>query len=122
MDRELNTQKEILKQMEMTKKDYIKKLKKDLDTVEHRYQHLLNENCMIGEDFRSKAADNAHHAKTLEKRIEDLQDDIKKLNVKMDEKDLELVILGRQSETFQMQDEEPLTHFDEMRKSRDHYQ
>ena len=40
----------------------------------------------------------------------------------MDEKDLELVILGRQSETFQMQGEETLTHFDEMRKSRDHYQ
>ena len=108
--------------MEMTKKDYIKKLKKDLDTVEQRYRQLLNENCMVGEDFRSKAADNAHYAKTLEKRIEDLQNDIKKLNVKMDAKDLELAILGQQSETFQMQGEETLTHFDEMRKSRDHYQ
>ena len=53
LDRELNTQKEILKQMEMTKKEYINKLKKELDTVETRYQHLINENAMIGEDFRS---------------------------------------------------------------------
>jgi len=58
LDRELNTQKEILKQMEMTKKEYIGKLKKELDTIEIRYQHLLNENSMIGEDFRSRAYDN----------------------------------------------------------------
>ena len=58
LDRELHTQKEILKQMEMTKKEYIDKLKKELDTIEIRYQHLLNENCMIGEDFRSQAREN----------------------------------------------------------------
>lgn len=34
LDRELNTQKEILKQMEMTKKEYIQRLKKELDTIE----------------------------------------------------------------------------------------
>jgi chromosome segregation ATPase len=37
LDRELHTQKEILKQMEMTKKEYIDKLKKELDTIEIRY-------------------------------------------------------------------------------------
>ena len=44
--------------MEMTKKEYINKLKKELDTIELRYQHLLNENAMIGEDFRSRAMAN----------------------------------------------------------------
>ena len=62
LDRELNTQKEILRQMEMTKKEYIKKLKKELDTIEQRYQHLLNENAMIGEDFRSRALANIVYA------------------------------------------------------------
>lgn len=66
LDRELNTQKEILRQMEMTKKEYISKLKKELDTIEQRYQHLLNENSMIGEDFRSRALNNLHYAKSLE--------------------------------------------------------
>ena len=65
MDRELNTQKEILKQMEMTKKEYIQKLKKELDSVEQRYQHLINENCMIGEDFRSRAAENLNASEIL---------------------------------------------------------
>lgn len=59
--------------MEMTKKEYITKLKKELDTIEQRYQHLLNENCMIGEDFRSRAADNLHYARGLEQRIDGLE-------------------------------------------------
>ena len=43
------------------------------------------------------------------------------MNQKLDEKDLELVMLGRESETFQMQGEEHLTYFDEMRTNRDEY-
>ena len=50
-----------------------------------------------------------------------MQDEIKSLNQKLDQKDLELVMLGRESETFQMQGEEHLTYFDEMRKNRDEY-
>lgn len=48
--------------------------------IEQRYQHLLNENCMIGEDFRSQAAENKYYSHSLEQRIEGLQNDIKKLN------------------------------------------
>ena len=39
----------------------------------------------------------------------------------MDEKDIELVVLGRESETFQMQNEEYLTLYDEMRTSKDKF-
>ena len=55
LDRELITQKEILKQMELTKKEYIDKLKRELDTVDVRYQHIINQNSMVGEDYRSQA-------------------------------------------------------------------
>ena len=51
--------------MEMTKKEYINKLKKELDTIEKRYQHLLNENAMVGEDFRSQAMANLVYADKL---------------------------------------------------------
>ena len=107
--------------MEMTKKEYITKLKKELDTIEQRYQHLLNENCMIGEDFRSKAADNLHFARGLEQRIDGLEATIKDLNKTIDDKDLELVIQGRQCETFQMQCEETLTYYSLMRDKHEHY-
>ena len=40
--------------------------------IEQRYQHLMNENCMIGEDFRSRAAENKYYSHTLEQRIEGL--------------------------------------------------
>lgn len=65
--------------MEMTKKEYIQRLKKELDTIELRYQHLLNENIMIGEDFRSRARENLLYATSLEQRIEDLEQTIKDL-------------------------------------------
>jgi hypothetical protein len=37
----------------MSRKEYINKLKKDLDTVESRFIKTVNENTMVGEDFRS---------------------------------------------------------------------
>jgi ABC-type phosphate transport system auxiliary subunit len=76
---------------------------------------------MIGEDLRSQAHENILYAKTLEQRIEDLQNDMKALNKKLDDKDLELVIQDRQCETFQMQNEETLAAFDAMRSERHHY-
>jgi hypothetical protein len=42
LDRELNTQKEIMRQMEATKKEYIDKLKKELENVEERYMSMIN--------------------------------------------------------------------------------
>ena len=53
LDRELNTQKEIMRQMENTKKEYIERLKKELDSIEGRYLQIINDNSMIGEDHRS---------------------------------------------------------------------
>lgn len=55
MDRELNTQREIMKQFEKSKKEYIDKLKLELDTVEARFHKIINENNMVGEDYRSQA-------------------------------------------------------------------
>ena len=108
--------------MEVTKKEYITRLKKELDTIEKRYQHLLNENAMIGEDFRSRARGNLVYAQGLEQRIEDLEAEIKGLKGKMDDKDMEFVQQGRELETFQMLSEEYLTHYDLMRADRDRLQ
>lgn len=55
MDRELSTQKEIMKQMEVSKREYINKLKSELDTVEERWMLISQRNCMVGEDYRSQA-------------------------------------------------------------------
>ncbi len=106
----------------MTKKEYISKLKKELDTIELRYQHLINENCMIGEDFRSRAHGNLLYSQSLEQRIEELQAEIVNLKTTIDEKDLELVIKERESESFQMLGEENLTAFAVKRDERDNLQ
>ena len=44
-----------MKQFELNKKEYITKLKHELDTVEFRFLKVINENNMIGEDIRSRA-------------------------------------------------------------------
>ncbi len=60
-----------MKQMEITRKEYINRLKKELDSVEGRYQQIINENCMHGEDYRSWAYENMQrevkHSRTIAK-------------------------------------------------------
>ena len=119
LDRELHTQKEILKQMEMTKKEYIEKLKKELDTIEVRYQHLLNENCMIGEDFRSQARENRLYSDSLLQQIRELEEERARMQAQVDDRDLQIVQWERKGENFQMNLEEYLTCYDLMRGSRD---
>lgn len=58
LDRELNTQKEILKQMEATKAEYIAKLQVELEAIKERNDKDLMENAMVGEDYRSRASHN----------------------------------------------------------------
>lgn len=56
--RELATQKEIMKQFEASKKEYINKLKRELETVEERFVKLVHQNQTVGEDYRSQAVNN----------------------------------------------------------------
>lgn len=58
LSRDLLTQKEILKQFELSKKEMIAKLRYELDTVEERFKKVINENSMVGEDYRMRAATN----------------------------------------------------------------
>lgn len=54
-ERDLRTQKEILKQYEQSKKTLIQRLRHELDTVEERFLKVINENNMVGEDYRARA-------------------------------------------------------------------
>ncbi len=65
-----------MRQMEATKKEYIDKLKKELENVEERYMLIINQNCMVGEDYRSYAFKHV--------------DVIGELKVKLEEKKLEI--------------------------------
>ncbi len=42
-------------QFEISKKEIVAKLKSELDTVEERFLRVINENTMVGEDFRQIA-------------------------------------------------------------------
>ena len=70
---------------------------------------------MIGEDFRSQAAENLIQNRDLEQRIEILNEEIKQLKANVDGKELDLVAQERVKENLMMEGEELLTHFDTMR-------
>ena len=76
LERDLNTQKEIMKNFQQTKKEYIDKLKKDLDTVEERFIVQVNQAQMYGEDLRSRAFSNFHNLMNLRVSLKDSQDTI----------------------------------------------
>ena len=84
--------------MEMSKKEYINKLKKELDDIDKRYQHLLNENAMIGEDFRSRALNNLRRAEELQKKMDNMQIEMKEKDAIVNNKDEELVQMERKLE------------------------
>lgn len=72
-----------MKQFEISKKEYIGKLKTELNTVEARFLKVINENNMVGEDFRSTAFINFHRNVALKlklKETEDRMDELQKQN------------------------------------------
>ena len=44
-----------MKQFEISKKELVSRLRFELDTVEERFMKVINENLMVGEDFRTRA-------------------------------------------------------------------
>lgn len=76
IERELNTQKEILKQFEMSKKEYISRLKRELETVEERFVKLINQNIMTGEDYRSQAVMNFNRLITTKIELKGKEDEL----------------------------------------------
>ena len=56
--------------MEVSKRQHIDKLKRELDTVEERFHKVINENNMVGEDIRSRAFMNLDRILELEELLE----------------------------------------------------
>ena len=69
----MSTQKEIMRQIEATKSEFIEKLKKELASVEERYLNVINQNCMVGEDFRTIAYRNHDQVVELSQMLESKQ-------------------------------------------------
>lgn len=55
--------------MEASKREYIEKLKRELDSVEDKWLDITNQNCMAGEDFRSQCLEMGGHIETLNQTI-----------------------------------------------------
>lgn len=75
-----------MKQFEVSKRQHIDKLKRELDTVEERFHKIINENNMVGEDIRSRAMLNMDKALKLEELLAIEKDEHEETKLKLDGK------------------------------------
>ena len=71
--------------MEATKKEYIDKLKKELENVEERYMLIINQNCMVGEDYRAYAFKHVDVIGELKGKLEEKRVELEKKNKTINE-------------------------------------
>lgn len=57
--------------MEASKREYIEKLKRELDSIEEKWMCINNENIMVGEDYRSAACEMRNLLAGLQATIEE---------------------------------------------------
>jgi len=102
----------VTRQLELTKREYIDKLKKELSTFEVRYTKILNENAMIGEDFRSTAL---RHCYKIREQLEEntlLKEEVEQLKRTKQANAVALVDQETRIEQLQMFYEELLVRAD----------
>lgn len=104
--RELSTQKEIMKQFEASKKEYIGKLKRELDTVEERFAKHVHQNQMIGEDYRSQAVLSFRGLLKTEMTLEDTKESLESTTLTLREKSDQLDEMLRFVDVNQMEKED----------------
>ena len=74
VERDLATQKEIMTQIETQKREYIQRLKAELETVESKWQSQLTTSDMAAEDHRSQAFDLLFQLMTARRETKDAQE------------------------------------------------
>jgi transcriptional regulatory protein LevR len=62
-----------MKQVELAKRDYIKRLKSELDLIENRYKKIIDETTMIAEENRTHAVRNFEKVLDLNRTINNLK-------------------------------------------------
>lgn len=101
--------------MEVTKKEYIDKLKRELENVEERYLFTINQNCMVGEDYRSTAFKNMELIKNLTVTVKAREDELVNRDSTIIGLNIQIQELNRQLENERMcvedQLQEVLKHF-----------
>lgn len=84
-----------MKQFEITKKEYIQKLKDELENVEERFKKIINQNLMVGEDFRSQAVSNFHKYVHMKLQYKEKNEMLKQSDEEMQKKKKDIDFLNK---------------------------
>lgn len=97
-----------MRQIEATKSEFIDKLKKELANVEERYLVVINQNCMVGEDFRTIAYRNHDQVVALSQTLDEKKAEFKRFEASVSDMFLANQTLTQQLEIAFMQQEDQL--------------
>ena len=102
----MNTQKEIMKQMEANRKEYIQKLKQELLTVESRFHQKVDQAEMVAQDFLSRAAENVVEWELMRHKFESKVEELRVMTEERDRKIKDVEGLELEKENLVMRVEE----------------
>ena len=95
-----------MNRMEVVKTEYIDKLKKDLATVETRFNVTVNENAMVGEDHRSSVMRSLEWLNNDSRTIEMLKEVVAQKDITIQEFELRVRVKCEEREQEMMRVEE----------------
>ena len=95
-----------MKQFEASKKEYIAKLKRELDTVEERFHKQVHQSRMIGEDHRSQAVLSYRRLLKTQMSLEESEASLEAANKALEEKSKQLGEMIKYIEDKKMETED----------------
>lgn len=95
-----------MKQFEASKKEYIAKLKRELDTVEERFHKQVHQSRMIGEDHRSQAVLSYRRLLKTQMALEESEANLEAANKALEEKSKQLGEMIKYIEDNKMETED----------------
>ena len=111
LERELGTQKEILRQFDQSKRELVGKLMADLWSVESRWLQVLDRNNMVGEDYRMRAVLNHENLCKEQELTAELEATLAETKQALKQAQATIEALKLAHERTQMEHEDYLRHY-----------
>lgn len=108
--------------MEASKREYIEKLKRELDVVEDKWLAINNENCMVGEDYRSQALQLHNIIANLNRTIQSREAALIERQDLIDKQVIDLTEANEQIENQTMYSEDLLVQMSKQNETGDKWQ
>lgn len=109
-----------MKQMDISRKEYINKLKRELETVESRFTQQMDRNAMLSEEYYSRAAHNLLNFQLCKFKLDEIVDTLNDTKIQLQTKIDHIEQLDTEIRRYEMQSEDyEMQNFNQKEKTRE---